>query len=494
LFLAGLFFFFFCGIALAETKEVVVNGENVIYDKANYLVEATGSVEVIYSDVKITGQSITYNTKLNHAWADRGFVLSYKDITVEGKTLDYDLKAKSGTATDVQLIYKGVLLAGKKINLIGTEFQLSNAIFSTCDLPSPHYRVTASDINFYRTSGWLVAYWGYFWLGPVPVVPMPTYIYDLSGKDHGIVPFPEIGGDTDYGTYINERLAWYLNPQLSGSYSLSYATKKGLGGGGEANYVINQDSRGNARLYYNGNDGPFGGITHSLYFGEEVSTPMSQSLGFLQMPKQRRFELDTMLSYRERINYQHISYYPNLVFKGRGLKIFSDDVKLDVDLAAGLVAERYNTKQAEGSSKFNFAWSLPEMAVGSFTPTLGIDERFYSNGSRWGNEIAGLSLLRKFPGQVEGRLGYSHYLLNQGVSPFNFEMYRFRAADRLTGELNFFIGETGCDIYAAYFLDTWKPDDIDYALKVRMHCYNFEVKYRSMRGEFNFGFSLAETQ
>ena len=71
-----------------------------------------------------------------------------------------------------------------------------NASFTTCDLPQPHYRVTASDILLYPQYGWMVAYWGYLLAGAVPIVPMPTYIYDFEAAEKAqknLPPFPEVG-------------------------------------------------------------------------------------------------------------------------------------------------------------------------------------------------------------------------------------------------------------------------------------------------------------
>ncbi|MEE8638651.1 MAG: hypothetical protein V3T21_06415, partial [Candidatus Margulisiibacteriota bacterium] len=87
-------------------------------------------------------------------------------------------------------------------------------------------------------------------------------------------------------------------------------------------------------------------------------------------------------------------------------------------------------------------------------------------------------------------LGYLHYFMARGGSPFNFEMYRFSSSDRLMSDLFFVLGETGVGISTSHFIDTWQQEDLDYALYFRMHCYNLMLKYRSLRREFQLGFSL----
>ncbi|MBU0672634.1 MAG: hypothetical protein KJ732_06375, partial [Candidatus Margulisbacteria bacterium] len=390
--------------------------------------------------------------------------------------------------------YQGIDLTGKKVDLSLDEFKLKDASFTSCDLEYSHYRVTASDIIFYPKYGWLVAYWGYFWLGPFPLVPMPTYIYDMMASEKArknIPPFPEIGSNDEDGTFVNERLAWHIQRELSGAYSITYATKKGLGGGIEADYIFDKDSLGNARFYWNGVDGPTGGVTHSLFFGSEVEDDFGSAFSFLALPKQRQYQFDSTLAYHERINYQRISFYPNLVLKSRGGKILREEANLDVELMAGLVAEQYNIRLARGGGKLDFFWDFPETDFGDLTPSLGLDGRYYSNGTRWVKTTGGLGLKKTLPGNVLFGLGYLHHFSVEGASPFNFEMYRFSPADRLTSDLSFVIGETGLGISSSYFLDTWQPEDIDYSLLFKLHCYNLLVKYRSLRKEFELGFSLA---
>lgn len=479
--------------SIAQEKDLIINADTVSYDRENNLVEAAGSVEVIYKDVTIYGNYLVYNTKLNKAWADRGFVLSYGDISMEGDTLEYEIKDKKGKATDVRFAYKGIELTGKRITLSVKEFKLRDASFTTCDLEGPHYHVTAGEIFFYPEYGWLVAYWGYFWLGPFPIVPMPTYIYDMLAEEkaqRNIPPFPEIGSNDEDGFYINERLAWHIRRELSGSYSINYAEKKGVGGGAEADYILSEASRGNVRCYGNVSDGIFGGVTHRFFFGEEVREEDGDHLGFFALPKYRQYELETSLTYRERINYERVSYYPNLVLRSRRGEILRREAKYDLELMAGMLKENDNVELARGGGILTLYGDFPETVAGKITPSLSLDGRFYSNGRRWGKITGGIDLRKTFTENITLGLGYLHYFMSRGGSPFNFEMYRFSPSDRVTSDLFFIYGETGVGVSTSHFVDTWQPEDIDYSLLFRMHCYNLLVTYRSLRGEFELGFSL----
>jgi hypothetical protein len=387
-----------------------------------------------------------------------------------------------------------VELGGQQLSFGLDEFRLRQAHFTTCDLSEPHYHVTAGDINFYPKYGWLVAYWGFFWLGRFPVVPMPTYIYDMLADDkaqRNIPPFPEISSNDLDGWYINERLAWHLRREFSGSYTLSYYSKKGLGGGAEANYILDDNNRGNVRLYGNTGDGLWGGINHHYYFGRELGQAPRTLVSLFKLPKQREFEIEAMLTQRERINYQRISFQPQLAFRSRATQLGRPEAKLDAELRTGRVAEENNVTLTDNGAKLKLYWEFPEVELGKITPFAGTDLSYYSNGTQWIKNTAGLDLKKTFSENFLFGLGYQHYFSIDGTSPFFYELYHWRPMDRLTSELFFVHGQTGVGLSATYFLDNWSPEDIDYSLFFKLHCYNLLVKYRSLRGEFNLGFSLA---
>ncbi len=487
-------FVIFSSPTIAQNKDLTINANDVSYEKDKSRVVAQGSVEVVYKDVIVYGNDIVYLTQSEEVHAKDGFVLTYEGISIEGDSLVFEIKDKKGQAKDISFIYRGIYLGGQSIDLEPDKFVLKNATFSTCDLEDKHYRVTAAEINFYPKYGWLVAYWGYFWLGPVPVVPMPTYIYDMMAEEKArknLAPFPEFGSNDEDGWYVNERLAWHVRRELSGSYSISYAEKKGLGLGVEADYIVNDSSNGNARVYGNAYDGMWGGLTHRFLFGEEIEEADSQFGLFFALPRYHQYELETTISHRERVNYQRVSLNPDVALKTRQGKLFWPEASYDAQLKLGMIDEEDNIRLGRGAAEFNFYWDFPEVDIGDITPSIGVDASFYSNGTKWIKSTGGLNLRKAFSENLIFGLGYLHYFLVKDQSPFLFEMYRFDKSDRLTSDLFFVVGETGVGIAASYFADRWDPEDIDYSLFFKGHCYNLVVTYRSLRREFQLGFGLS---
>ncbi|PIS29530.1 hypothetical protein COT42_05070 [Candidatus Saganbacteria bacterium CG08_land_8_20_14_0_20_45_16] len=491
------FLLFFSPLAaLAQINNLVINGDNVSYNQESQLYQAEGSVEVFYKDITIYGQKITYDTSTEVVSAEAGFTLIYEGIKLQGERLRYLLPEKTGQANRVTLLLRGVSLTGQQVQLGKEELSLNGASFTTCDLPGPHYHVTANEIVVYPKFGWLVAYWGYFWLGRLPLVPMPTYIYDMlaDGKEHrNVPPFPEVGSNDEDGTYVNERLAWYAGRQLSGTYSLNYAAKKGFGGGAEANYIMDENSRGSLRLYGNPTDAYWGGLTHWLFFGQEINAGQDP-FSFFELPKHREYELELDVTYHERINYERVSYWPNLTLRQQSGHFFSKALTYELELGLARIREENNVTLNRGLGRVKLFHELNNVWGSTLVPALGFEGRYYSGRTQWTKSLAQLDLKRNFGQNWSLGLGYLHYFSVAGQSPFNFENYRFRAADSLQTSLSLMNQHSGLGLATAYYLDTWQPEDIDYSVFIGQHCYDIILKYRSLRREFELGFALTADQ
>ncbi|MGB9612843.1 MAG: hypothetical protein ACPL4K_01520 [Candidatus Margulisiibacteriota bacterium] len=479
--------------AHAQLKGLTINAQKISFEKEKNIVEAEGSVEVAYKDVYLFGNHLIYNTSAEVFFADRGFSLLYEGITIEGDSLNYILRKKEGRASKVDFIYQGIRLQAEKIYFDLDKFVMNYAGFTTCGLLEPHYRVTASEISLYPKTGWLVAYWGFFWLGKFPVLPLPTYIYDFRAEERAhknLPPFPEVGSNPEDGLHFKERITWYLHPGLSGNWGVGWATSKGLLLGFYADYFLTDQSRGDLHLDWNPTNQLVGGVTHRFLFGKELKAKAIAP--FLVAPKLWQYQLEATLSYHERINYQRVSYYPKLALISFNHELAEGRAKFDFELSAAMVAEEGNTKLAEGGGKIKIYQDFSDPTFGKLTPSLVFDGWYYSNGEKWLKPSLGLNLEKSFNDKFHFQTDYLHYFEVKGQSPFNFENYRFRAVDRLKPHLFLVWGETGIGISASYYLDNWSPEDIDYSLFFKMHCYNLAMTYRSLRNEFALGFSLTQ--
>lgn len=442
-----------CSPAFALEKDFVLNADSISYEQD--LVRAVGSVEANYDGVEMLGDEIEYNFK-----SDRG------------------------TGKNVKVIYDNVRIDGSKLDFDREEIKLTNSSFDTCGIrPTPHYHISARQISLYPKNKWLVAYWGIFWYQNIPTLPVPVYVYDIEAARKGelnTLPYPEIGSNDQDGFFINERVAWYLNRRMNGSFLMQYAAKKSLGGGLDFNYILNENNQGSVRTFMNFVEPPRLGLTHHYYFGKQLQSSYKprdifDSAAFKQL------ELETNVTYRERINYEYVSKLPELV-----LKIKQPDIKI----STGVISDASSEGVAKVGVSANFSRPIFEKDGLVVTPILSLAYTRYSGGQDWTKNTIAVNLEKKWEIGMSGMVGFSHFINNDGQSPFAYERYRFVPYDQLYGGFKTKFGKSSFIFDIVYNMPNFRPQDIDYTLSAGVHCYSVGFKYRVMRNEVNLVFGI----
>lgn len=466
----------------------MIDANTVFFDEATNKFDAEGSVEAHYKNISLFTQHLIYQTKTKEILVDTPFKMNRQGLTFEGSSLRYRLDTDSGVANNVKIQTTGVFLVGKELKVAGETLDFRNASFTTCDIEKgddfdAHYKVSATQIVFYPEVGWLVAYLGFFSIGNVPLVPIPTYIYDLKAEEKGrqnVPPFPDIGSNNEDGTFIQEKIIWSQSRRWNGYFSFDYASKKGFGGGVWGNYLINNERFGSIRLSGNPVDQWSVGLTY--IYDPDIEDPKAC------LPD-RQLQLD--LTIRERINYEKISYTPKIAWRGKK-KELGKILGLTGDLefsAAKIKEESSFISLGEGNLQSGLQYEIPINNFGSFIPEVRGNWQWYSNDQAWQRINYKLSYKHIF--SAFDFTAYNlHYLADFGHSPFAFENYRFIARDEVGATLfyNFFASRLG--LQANYYLPDLSVKDMDYVFSAGFHCYAIIISYRAMRNEFNFGFSL----
>ncbi|HTY12561.1 MAG TPA: hypothetical protein VMD02_00070 [Candidatus Omnitrophota bacterium] len=483
---APTFIILMMGIALAQEKELVINATSLSYDRDGSRVEARGSVEAEYRDSKMTGEHMVYFSASREAVLDSGFQLAFNSLTFTGRTLNLDLSRETGTATGVSMEYERARINGGQVSFSHQLVKLKNADFSTCGLNPPHYHITASEIDLYQKQAWLVAYWGLFWLGPVPSLPIPVYVYDFKAEQKGkknVMPYPEAGVNDDDGFWIKETMSWHLQPDLNGNYDISYAARKGVGGGFSLQYQIDEDRESDAGISLNGGEAPSGLLEYRRSFGREIR----EKHDLLLLPEEiyKQFYVDLKLTRRERINYERVSKTPEIVLGMRRTNLL--DGWLEWSATSGSVAEESSGKNL---ARTNVSATASYPINDGLSAGLDCDATLYGNLTDWAKLMGRLDYANNLGDAVAYDLGYSHYLINHGQGAFNYELYRFNASDKI-GLSVYNTSFAGRYVFScSYTLPDLAPQDIDYTAGLTVHCFNVDLTYRAMRGEFVLGFSL----
>ena len=484
----------FSGISFSEEKGFVLDADNVIYQKDNGVIEATGSVEARYKDVSITGKHMVYFKKDSRIIADGGFSLYKDNSTLEGINLDYNMKSQTGSAEGVKILMGSTWIRGKNVKIDPENIDLKDAGFSSCNLDNPHYKISSSNMTFYPKSGWIVEYLGYFWINNIPVFPVPTYVYDTTNSRKNSTPLPDLGSNDVDGFYLHEKIVWRLSSYSYGLLGIDYASKKGLGGGFESNYILNNNNQGNVRINYLGSDGLFGGLTHDLYFGDDVPRDKLRYFLYevLQNTPRKKYDLALDVSYRERINYERVSMLPMLTLRYIDVPFPFINFQPKIEVSGGSITEEssgisHKIARVKGSMDY----LQPLSADSKMLAGLDIFYTLYGTTARWATLLGRIDLTKQLSKDLEAGLGYSHFFINEGASPYNYENYRYFPYDDVRAHVNLKTGNSTFGIAVSYNTPLLTVRDIDYNATIGFHCFDATITWRAARQEFAFGLTLA---
>src|SRR3989339_1631470 len=103
-----LFFFLFAIPSFSADKDFVLNAKTIKYVDEGGYIEAVGSVEVFYKDITIEAEYLRYYSKSKQVYTDSGFNLKYGELNFSGQYLDFNIKDKTGSASDVLILFQNV--------------------------------------------------------------------------------------------------------------------------------------------------------------------------------------------------------------------------------------------------------------------------------------------------------------------------------------------------------------------------------------------------
>ncbi len=485
------------GTALSG-EGVSIQADRVVFDKERGIFDAKGSVEVQYKGITIEARELKYSKTDNTVDASGGFILRKNNFDITGQSLDYDLKNDTGSADSVKIMLGSTWVEGKGISFDPEKIDFNDSSFSSCDLDHPHYKITSRNMTFYQETGWIVQYLGLFYINGVPVVPVPTYVFDtgfVGGryKKKNPAPLPEIGSNDEDGLYFRQKVIWRLSSYSYGLLSLDYMTRKGPGLGFETNFLPNKDNEGSFRVYTSGGDGWSGGVTDTLYFGDDIRTDEKRYLFYemLDVPPRKKYSASIDASYRERENYERVSKLPMVTLKYTDVPYFLPNFNQQVDVFAGSVSEESSGVRAAAFGAKSDSQYFQDLGRGMvLRERVGMNYTSYSQYGRWFSVIGGIDLEKTFSENLLGSVGYAHYFFNEGASPFRYENYRYFPYDELRGGLQLKYGIYSLGIMLSYNTPLFTVRDIDYNATVQMHCFDLMLSYRAARNEFAFGINF----
>jgi hypothetical protein len=214
-----------------ELLEITIDAAHIEGDQ--HRVEARGNVRVRAGEDTLTADQATADLDTNELAAEGSVTLSRAGEVIQGERVRYNWETREGRAENARTVVRNVILRAKELTTTARRADAMDARATTCDLPRPHYRITARRIVLFPRRR-LVAYSASIWLGKTRLLTVPRHEVSLQRGEASQSPFPSIGFNRRDGLTLRKSVTIVDQPSLLLDLNTTVAFRRGLLGGIEA--------------------------------------------------------------------------------------------------------------------------------------------------------------------------------------------------------------------------------------------------------------------
>jgi hypothetical protein len=215
------------------------SADHIRYESERRIVRASGNVRFAYQEVEVSSDDLVADLELDRAVLSGNVILRTKGQEFRGETLLVHLDTRqweftrARAAISPQYFERGVLAplylgAGEVLGL-PDHLRVLGASFTTCDLPQPHYEVTARRLRIWPGRK-LIADHATVWILGRRIFTLPWFVIPLRQPQRQPI-VPVVGQDEFQGAYLKTLINYVLNDSSYGSGHLDFMSRRGIGTG-----------------------------------------------------------------------------------------------------------------------------------------------------------------------------------------------------------------------------------------------------------------------
>lgn len=227
---------------------MTINGDTVEYSADAQDVTASGNVEIISGDSKLTCQKITVNMQTKVGEATGRVRLEDGKGIIEGEKIIYNFQNKTGTIIDAQFRANPFFGRARTVDRESeNEFVAHYGYFTTCSFDRPHYRIGSKQINV-MPKQLIQTKDDCLYIGPFPVAQISRFnkMFDKPVMHVSVLP----GKRKDWGPFLLSEWTYNINNYLDGRFYMDYRDNLGLAEGLGLNYLNTPVGSGDFKYYY----------------------------------------------------------------------------------------------------------------------------------------------------------------------------------------------------------------------------------------------------
>ncbi len=435
------------------TTGVVLNAENIFYDRKKNIVFADTDVVIKFKDYVLKTNFVKYDVEKNIIQISSNVVLedTFGNV-IYLSSLTYNINSDSIIAEDLYSFFSPYYSYSESCDLTKEKYFLKNAKLTHCDLPQPHYYLKSKSVVVYPQKK-VVLYSPMMYINKIPVLYLPYYEISLKPRKDCVIIEP--GYDSYKGGYAKVK---YITPVTSYSelnVLVDGYTPQKVGLGVEYKYL--RDNR-------------YNGVMYGYYINEKEKEKVRWNLCLNDVHKLS--SLWTLQSNLEFVSDEQMYYY---YFKENWFLIKKE---LNSTLSIVRNAQRNNfrlsyiRKDEYDAVQQKFVNSKVELPLSFIIYPFNI----------WKLNIAENFLFT--PTLKEGTTNYSIMVQNNITTSLTLNFFNFSIAPSVKLDTNFldenFLGQKYYNIYnflfpVRYRLNFWGNCEVSYSYSVKSKESSFEI-------------------
>jgi hypothetical protein len=211
-------------------SELRVLADEYGYSADGKRMEATGHVHVTFQTDALDADRVVLDMSAQTAVAEGNVRQLHAGQEVRAERLEWSFATQEGRAFGAVSEYRGVIVHGKEIHFQSNQQQATQASFTTCDRPRPHYQLTARSITLVPGQR-VVARGVGVWLLGVRLLTIPRLQRSLRPGRGGESLFPTIGYNAHDGVFVTRRMDLVETRDYRVQFDGKLAMKRGFLGG-----------------------------------------------------------------------------------------------------------------------------------------------------------------------------------------------------------------------------------------------------------------------
>lgn len=203
------------------------------------LITLTGRAEVRYKEIKVTGDSISLDTKNQMLTVDRKPVLYDGNEAIKGDRMVYDFKTRLGWIYNGTTDFNKGRYWGRRIRQVDDRvLNIDHGRYTTCDSNTPHFYFWSRQMRIYLNDK-IVAQPVLLCFKGIPVLAIPFWFFPMRKERHSGFMMPRFGSNNYEGAFV-KNLAYYqvFNDQADATASADFMENIGWRGNFEARYMM----------------------------------------------------------------------------------------------------------------------------------------------------------------------------------------------------------------------------------------------------------------